>query len=141
MGINLKTDFLELLAKLHPDKLDAVAEVIGMSSGELLGGLKGTCPGCPFNDGWTEAASQAQNWGCLPDAHYLVELKRRTDQNWACHDDGSKVCAGLCHSAKDQELNLGSGGLVQYPTWFHFGEEAAIAEAKGLAKFEAPAQS
>ena len=129
---------LEMLLKLPPEKLDEIGTLLGMSSGELVGGLKGSCPACPFNEAFTEPANQAQNWGCLPDGHYLLQLKRNTDQNWACHDDETRVCAGLCHRAKDNGLNLGTGGLVRYSTWFHHGEEAAIAEAKGLVRYETP---
>jgi hypothetical protein len=141
MGTVLKEDLLDRLMKMSPEQLDAIGAALGISPGELVGGLKGSCPACPFNDAFTEMAAQAQNWGCLPDPGYLIELKRRTDQNWACHDDETRVCAGLCHAAKDHGLKLDTGGLVRYPTWFHFGEEAAIAEANGLAHYEAPHQS
>jgi hypothetical protein len=130
--------FMELLLKLPPDRLDKLGELLGISPGELVGGLKGSCPACPFNDGYTEPASQAQNWACLPEPGYLVQLKRRTGQNWACHDDEKRVCAGLCHAAKDASLDLSTGGLVRYATWYHHGEEASVAEAKGLAHYESP---
>ena len=141
MSTVLKEDVLERLMKMSPEQLDAIGKVLGISAGELVGGLKGSCPACPFNDAFTEAAAYAQNLGCLPDPFYLIELKKRTGQNWACHDDEKRVCAGLCHAAKDHNLKLDTGGLVRYPTWFHFGEDAAIAEAKGLAHYETPVQS
>lgn len=94
------------------------------------GGLKGACVSCPFNDGLTDEASQAQNYGCLPTAGDIVAMKRETGQNWACHSDESRVCSGLCHSAKETGLDLGSGGLVRYSSWYHAGQEAAVDEAR-----------
>lgn len=94
------------------------------------GGLIGACPACPFNDGLTEEASQAQNYGCLPTAGDIVTLKRTSGQNWSCHDDESKVCSGLCHRAKSENLNLAEGGLIRYSSWYHHGEAAALEEAR-----------
>lgn len=96
---------------------------------EDLGGLKGACPGCPFNEGLTDEASRAQNYGCLPTAYDIIRLKRDTGHNWACHDNENATCAGLCHSAKEQSLDLSKGNLVRYSSWYHAGEEAAIEEA------------
>jgi GNAT superfamily N-acetyltransferase len=94
------------------------------------GGLRGACTSCPFNDGLTEEAAQAQNFGCLPTAHDIVVMKRQTGQNWACHDDESKACAGLCHGAKDAGVDLSEGGLIRYSSWYHHGQDAAIEEAR-----------
>ncbi len=94
------------------------------------GTLKGSCISCPFNDGVTFEASEGQNLGCLPSGYDIIQMKRRSGQNWACHDDESKVCSGLCHSAKDAGLDLSEGGLVRYSSWYHAGEEAAVDEAR-----------
>lgn len=93
-------------------------------------GLPGACTSCPFNDGLTDEASQAQNYGCLPTAGDILAMKRETGQNWACHSDESRVCSGLCHSAKDAGVSLRSGGLVRYSSWYHAGAAAAVEEAR-----------
>lgn len=97
---------------------------------DLLAARKGSCVSCPFNDGLTFAASEAQNYGCLPTAGEIVAMKRETGQNWACHDDESRVCSGLCHVAKDESLDLAQGGLIKYSTWYHQGQEASVKEAQ-----------
>lgn len=48
-----------------------------LAHAEGIGGLKGACPGCPFNEGLTDEASQAQNYGCLPTAYDIIRLNRR----------------------------------------------------------------
>lgn len=93
-------------------------------------GLKGACASCPFNDPFTAEAAEAQNYGCLPTGYDIIQIKRRSGQNWACHDDETKVCAGLCHQAADAKLDLSQGNLVKYSSWYHAGEEESIQEAK-----------
>ncbi|MBC8737026.1 hypothetical protein F6X40_09415 [Paraburkholderia sp. UCT31] len=124
-----KDELMEKLMRLSDAEIFALAAKAGITEGELDGGLKGSCSACPFNDGRTEQATQGQNYGCLPTAGRLIRLKKRTGLNWACHDDESKVCAGLCHAAKEHSLNLAEGGLIKYSTWYHQGEKAALAEA------------
>ncbi|KWU17966.1 hypothetical protein AS149_14675 [Burkholderia cenocepacia] len=92
-----------------------------------MGGRKGTCPGCPFET--TEVSEQAQNYGCLPTPWEIIEMKRTSGHNWSCHSDGSKVCAGLCHEAKSHGLDLSTGNLISYETWYQQGPEAAIKQA------------
>lgn len=101
-----------------------------ISDGEAAGGHKGSCLCCPFNAPFVEEAAQAENYACLPTGADIVQLKRLTGQNWACHDDESKVCAGLCAVAKDSGLDLSKGGKIRYSTWYHQGEAAAIEQAK-----------
>lgn len=97
---------------------------------DRLSARKGTCTSCPFNDGLTEAASNAQNLGCLPTPFDIIQMKRESGQNWACHDDETKVCAGLCHQAKEASLDLSEGGLIRYSSWYHAGQDEALEEAK-----------
>ena len=92
-------------------------------------GHKGACASCPFNEGMTAEADQAQNYGCLPTSGDIIHMKKRSGQNWACHSDENSVCAGLCHQAKPNNLDLSEGGLIRYSSWFHAGEEAALDEA------------
>jgi hypothetical protein len=100
-----------------------------MSEGHAAGGHKGSCLCCPFNAPFVEEAAQAENYGCLPTGQEIVELKRKTGHNWACHDDESKVCAGLCAVAKESNLDLSTGGLMRYSTWYHRGQDSAVEEA------------
>jgi hypothetical protein len=53
MGTVLKEDLLDRLMKMSPEQLDAIGAALGISPGELVGGLKGSCPACPFNDAFT----------------------------------------------------------------------------------------
>ncbi len=101
------------------------------------GGLKGSCPGCPFNDGYTEEAAMGQNYGCLPSGADILRIKRETGQNWACHDDERRTCAGLCHAARTEGLDLTQGNLVRYSSWYQAGEAAAVHEARTGMLFQA----
>lgn len=122
-------DIKKHLMARFPDELRAFVQSTGLSEGELAGGLKGTCGGCPFNAGMTEEAEMAQNYGCLPTPCEIIQLKRTSGQNWACHSDETKVCAGLCHAAKPEGLNLAEGALLSYSSWYHKGPQAAVAQA------------
>jgi len=124
-----KEELMLELEQMSDEEIFALAAQAGISSGELAGGLKGTCESCPANDGLTERATEAQNYGCLPNLGRIIRLKKHSGLTWACHDDASKVCAGLCHAAKEHHLDLSKGGLIKYSTWYQQGEKAALAEA------------
>jgi hypothetical protein len=115
------------LQELPYEMLQKISEVTGQSTGELIGGRKGTCPGCPFE--CTDVSEQAQNYGCLPSPGEIIQMKRDSGHNWSCHSDESKVCAGLCHEAKEHKLDLSHGNLISYETWYREGPEAAIEQA------------
>ena len=100
-----------------------------ISKGEAAGGLPGTCPGCPFNVDLTAQAEYVYNTGCLPDPYDIIVMKKETGQNWACHENESKICAGLCHLAKDKGLDLTTGGLISPEVWQVDGQDVAIAKA------------
>lgn len=97
---------------------------------DKLSARKGTCVSCPFNDGFTFSASEAQNLGCLPTPYDIIQMKKSSGQNWACHDDETTLCAGLCHQAKEANLDLTQGGLIRYSSWYHAGQNEAIEEAR-----------
>ena len=99
------------------------------SEGEQASGHKGSCVTCPFNAAFTEEAAQVENYGCLPTAAEIVLMKRDSGHNWACHDEEDRVCAGLCAVAKAQRIDLSTGGLIRYTTWYQHGREAALCEA------------
>lgn len=109
------------------EELKALAQQLGLKTEEP--GLAGACTACPFNDGVTEEATEAQNLGCLPSSWDIMEMKRKSGHNWACHDDESRICTGFCHRAKEEGLSVTSGNLIRYVTWYHEGEAAAITEA------------
>jgi hypothetical protein len=52
------------------------------------------CEACPFNDGLTDAASQVQNYGCLPTPGDNIRTFDKTGQSIGCHN-GTGHCLGL----------------------------------------------
>jgi hypothetical protein len=90
--------------------------MVNLDNRDLLhGGFKGTCSSCPFNEGMNEDGSRAQNLGCLPSGGDILQLKRETGNNWACHDEDSKVCTGLCLHAKENNFDMSKGILIHEP--------------------------
>lgn len=89
----------------------------------------GGCITCPFSCG--EEAETVQNYGCLPDSYDIVRMKKESGHNWGCHSDETKICGGLVTFIKENNLDLdiNSGGIIKYDTWYHEGEEVAINEA------------
>lgn len=90
------------------------------------------CSACPFAG--SDESENVQNLGCLPSGYDILQMKRRSGHNWACHEskDGAlKLCAGMAQTVHELDLPLDVkvGGLISYSTWFHQGEEAALAEA------------
>ncbi|GAA4878959.1 hypothetical protein GCM10023310_68820 [Paenibacillus vulneris] len=95
------------------------------------------CNHCPF--AFTDASEEFQNYGCLPSPWDIIQMKRKSGHNWACHENENKLCQGLKdHVQYHQENNcvdrmrdidLSRGGLISYETWFHEGEEEAIKKA------------
>jgi hypothetical protein len=75
------------------------------------------CNSCPFNDGLTQEASYVQNMGCLPSSYDIINLKKETGHNWACHSNNEKICSGLKETNKEKNLglNMKSGGLYLQP--------------------------
>ncbi len=75
------------------------------------------CKGCPFNDGLTEEASYAQNMGCLASKFDIINIKKETGHNWACHDNNERVCQGLVKANKDNNLgfDMSQGKLYLLP--------------------------
>lgn len=86
-----------------------------MLNHDTRGMLKGTCEACPFN--CTDEADYLVNIGCLPCGYEIIKMKQQGNGNWACHEDPSKICVGLCHVAKENELDLTVGRLVPITEW------------------------
>jgi hypothetical protein len=76
------------------------------------------CETCPFNDGLNEAATVAQNYGCLPTRHDIIDIKKTTGKNWACHGDETRICGGLAQAAKEAGLDISVGPLIKYSNWY-----------------------
>ena len=74
------------------------------------------CLACPFNDGLTEEACQAQNYGCLPTKQEMVNTFDKTGKSLSCHEDGSKPCRGLM-TVREIDINR----ILEYSDWYRSG--------------------
>jgi hypothetical protein len=90
----------------------------------------GGCITCPFS--CSDEAEQVQNYGCLPDAHDIIQMKKESGQNWSCHSDATVLCGGFAMRVKEShpELDIRVGGLISYEIWYHKGQDVAIEEAR-----------
>lgn len=91
-----------------------------------------SCDACPF--ACTDQSEYVQNLGCLPSAFDIIQMKKATGHNWACHESDPqklKLCAGQVQWVKEMDVpvEMKTGGLISYETWFHKGEAAALEEA------------
>lgn len=96
------------------------------------------CKYCPF--AFTDESEQAQNYGCLPSPHEIIELKRKTGQNWGCHSNDQKICEGYVSHVKRQnaspwcddlnDIDTSTGGIISFNTWEEKGSTIAIEEAQ-----------
>lgn len=67
------------------------------------------CNSCPFNFN-SESSEYAQNLGCLPTPHEIIEHHKATGKNWACHIT-NKLCRGMCdyQDRKDEIVDQSAG--------------------------------
>lgn len=72
------------------------------------------CLTCPFNDGYNEEATIAQNYGCLPTKFDILDAKDKRNEDWLCHSDETKICGGLA-----AERRVGNGKPILYSEWYH----------------------
>jgi hypothetical protein len=87
------------------------------------------CITCPF--AFTDESEEVQNYGCLPSAYDIIQMKKKSGHNWSCHGNESVMCGGFAQYVREYhpELDLSVGNLISYKTWYHEGEEAALIEA------------
>lgn len=74
-----------------------------------------SCVTCPFS--FTHEAENLCNLGCLPSVYEIMQIKKETGLNWACHDDESKICGGYVEFANDKGIDYKSGGLAVLSKW------------------------
>ncbi len=95
------------------------------------------CKCCPF--AFTDASEEVQNYGCLPTPYEIIQMKRKSGHNWACHSNEKRICQGFvehvewmqAHAWVDnmRDIDTSKGNLISYETWYSKGEEEAIREA------------
>lgn len=71
------------------------------------------CEACPFNDGLTEAATIAQNYGCLPTGRDNIEHFDRHQKSIGCHDN-DRHCRGLLEARPEAR----KFPIITYPEWY-----------------------
>jgi len=103
---------IHLVTNLPRKPLSWTDTVFLVPTDPVHGGLKGTCETCPFNEPLNEHAAKAQDYGCLPSAGEIMQMKILKNRNWGCHSH-DHVCVGLCHGAKHQGLDMNSGTLYR----------------------------
>ena len=84
---------------------------------------------CPFS--CSAESEEAQNFGCLPSAHDIVQLKEETGHNWECHGAEGVLCGGFARFLRDHrpDLHVKTGGLLSFYVWETEGFEAALTKA------------
>lgn len=92
----------------------------------------GGCMTCPFS--FNEESEIVHNYACLPTGYDIIELKKKTNQNWTCHGDETVICGGYAKYLKENhpKLSIKEGGLISYETWYIKGEKMAVVEAKNI---------
>lgn len=91
-----------------------------------------SCTHCPF--AFTDASEEVQNYGCLPTPWDIIQMKRKSGHNWACHGNEKKICSGFVGFVKEypnkySDIDTNTGGLISYEIWNQKGEEEAFREA------------
>ena len=71
------------------------------------------CVACPFNDGFTWEATNAQNLACLPSAGHMLQLFDQSHIALSCHENQSIPCKGLSENRKTSEARL-----MRYSDWY-----------------------
>ena len=80
----------------------------------------GGCPSCPY--GFSDAAENAINLGCVPSVYEINEMARRTGHPWGCHGHEGRVCAGYIAYATEKGGLPVVGSPISYARWYNDGE-------------------
>lgn len=75
------------------------------------------CIACPFNDGLTDAATQAQNYGCLPTAREMLEHFDQKGTSISCHEKANRKCRGLLNERPEAK----AAAVRDHVDWLHNG--------------------
>ncbi len=75
------------------------------------------CIACPFNDGLTDEASQAQNYGCLPSAFDMIQHFDQKGVSISCHNNAHRRCNGLLQERPDAAHKP----VRDYSDWYQNG--------------------
>ena len=73
------------------------------------------CNGCPFNDGITHEATQAQNYGCLPSSFDMVQHFDENGISISCHMRADRLCRGLAKVRPEATTKP----IRDYSDWYH----------------------
>lgn len=74
------------------------------------------CQACPFRDGETEEATQAQNLGCLPTQTEMIQGAEEHGQALSCHDN-TRACQGLIQT----NPKIATLPIKLYSNWYKNG--------------------
>ena len=90
------------------------------------------CETCPLGDGdgWTDAAEQAINLGCLPSFGEAMHIKRSTGCNWGCHSE-ERICAGFVRECAVYGLEYRGAPTLSFKEWSDLGLDEAVRLARG----------
>lgn len=72
------------------------------------------CISCPFNDGITQEATEAQNWACLPSASEMISTFDQSGIALSCHHDLLNACRGLAGCRETS-----GAAVLSYHAWYH----------------------
>ncbi len=75
------------------------------------------CKACPFRDGETTEATQAQNYGCLPSSCEMIQAAKNRGLALSCHDDCTTACKGLVEAVPE----AASMPVKSYEDWYYNG--------------------
>lgn len=85
-----------------------------------------SCSACPF--AFTDESEYVQSLGCLPSLFDIVQMKKQSGHNWACHENDKKLCTGFANhiALHHPDLNVKTGNLISYDDWYYKGPEEAM---------------